>query len=105
MARIFAEIIKDADPYIIEMDWEIAFETAPSLDEKKLDVFDEYPSDRGNRIFCLDYYATSDFSAEAIEELKAALATLGVHAELEIEVDAGWPTPGWMYRKMDTDYR
>ena len=105
MARIFVEIIKDADPFIIEMDWEVAFNAAPSLDSDKLHIAEQYESWRGNRRYALDYYATSDFSEEAIAELKSALVSLGIHAELEIEIDAGWPSPGWHYRVMETDYR
>ena len=105
MARIFVEITKEPEYHVVESDWEVLFIIAPSLDDEKLHVAEEYESYRGNNMFALDYYATSDFSEEAIAELKSALVSLGIHAELEIDVDAGWPSPGWHYRVMETDYK
>ena len=105
MARIFIEVLKDAEPHHInESDWEIAFQIAPSLDDEKMKVAEEYESDRGNNMFALDYYAMSDFPKELQEELIATITKECGDIQLEIDVEAGLPSPNWAYRAMDTDY-
>ena len=105
MARIFVEITKEPEYHVVESDWEILFSIAPSLDDEKLHVAEEYESYRDNNMFALDYYATSDFPQEFQDELLAAAKKEWGDFEWEITVDAGWPSPGWHYRVMETDYK
>lgn len=111
MARIFIEIVKDADPYPInEEDFNIAFANAPSLDDEKMKVDEEYwggtDQDRIMRkMYALDYYATVDFPKDLQDELVEALTNeMGDEIELIITVEPGLPSPNWAYRAMDTDY-
>ena len=111
MARIFIEIVKDADPYPInEEDFNIAFANAPSLDDEKMKVDEEYwggtDQDRiMRRMYALDYYATVDFPKDLQDELVEALTNeMGDEIELIITVEPGLPSPNWAYRAMDTDY-
>ena len=104
MARIFVEMLKEPEYHVVESDWEVLFSIAPSLDDKKLVVAEEYESYRDNNMFALDYYATSDFPQEFQGELLAAAKKEWGDFEWEITVEAGLPHPTWSYRVMDTDY-
>ena len=110
MARIFVEVVRDAEPYQInESDFEVAFDMAPSLDSEKMVVAEEYwggtQPGRDVKMFALDYYATSDFSQDLKDELLDALTNeMGDDIELLITVEPGLPSPNWAFRAMDTDY-
>ena len=105
MARIFVEITKEPENHVVESDWEVLFIIAPSLDDEKLHVAEEYESYRGNNMFALDYYATSDFPQEFQDELLATAKKEWGDFEWEITVLNDVPTPTWHYRAMETDYK
>ena len=106
MVRVFVEVLKDSeDGHLVESDFEVAFEIAPSLNPEKLDVFEFTESDDGNPYFILDYYGTSAFSLEQQNDMVTALEKECGSLELVVDSEAGWPSPNWAYRVMQTDYK